>query len=594
MAAPDLAPPISGPDQVATTTQSPHPVHSSHHIHAHLGHSRKSSAASRPIDSDDTTRVAPSVDEKTHTDSADKFERLSRTSSNPPGVGLYGGVAPGDHDAEMGLRAMRSREEEEARELAAEKEGPDPYHVQFEPGENINPKNWSVAYRWFLTGIGSLLVLNSTFASSAPSGIVTDLEEYFTFSQEVAILTISLFVAGYCVGPLLWGPLSESYGRRPIFIIAFFCYTCFQVGCALSKNTASILIFRFLGGIFASSPLTNSGALLADIWDGKLRGTAMSCFALAPFAGPSIGPIVGGYIFVAGASWRWVFWVLTIFAGVCLVLVIAFVPETYAPKILANKAKRLRKETQDERYWAPLEKNDTSFKGRVNDILLKPFIILAKEPMLQAVTVYMSFVYGVVYLLFEAFPFVFVEIHGFNMGENGLAFLGFFLGGVTAVILFITVFEPRYQKAAHKRAPAPPKPETRLEFCVISGVCLFVSMFWFGWTAYPSIHWISPILAAWLLGIGTLGLFVSLFNYMVDVYLWSAASALAANTVCRSVFGAVFPLFATQMYTKLGVHWASSLLGFVALACSPIPLVLIKFGPALRARSKFSANKVAA
>ncbi|ODN83577.1 hypothetical protein L202_01692 [Cryptococcus amylolentus CBS 6039] len=595
MSAPSLAPPIAEPAPVATPD---HPVHSSHHIHAYRNPSRKSSAASHLNDSDDATRVAPRYDEKTGNKSGggsgEHSDRLSRTSSSPPGIGLYGGVSPGDRDAEMGLRAMRSREEEEAREIEAEKAGPDPYQVQFEPGENINPKNWSVLYRWFLTGIGSLLVLNSTFASSAPSGIVTDLMEYFTFSQEVAILTISLFVAGYCVGPLLWGPLSESYGRRPIFIIAFFCYTCFQLGCALSKNTASILIFRFLGGTFASAPLTNSGALLADIWDGKHRGTAMSWFALAPFAGPSIGPIVGGYIFVAGASWRWVFWTLTIFAGVCLFLVIAFIPETYAPKILANKAKRLRKETGDDRYWAPLEKNDTSFKGRVNDILLKPFIILAKEPMLQAVTLYMSFVYGVVYLLFEAFPFVFVQIHGFNMGENGLTFLGFFLGGVIAVILFITVFEPRYQKAARKRAPAPPTPETRLEFCVIAGVCLFVAMFWFGWTAYPSIHWISPVLAAGLLGIGTLGLFVSLFNYMVDVYLWSAASALAANTVCRSVFGAVFPLFATQMYKKLNVHWASSLLGFVALVCAPIPIVLIKFGPKLRARSKFSANRVAA
>ncbi len=124
--------------------------------------------------------------------------------------------------------------------------------------------------------------------------------EYFQFSREVAILTISLFVAGYCVGPLLWGPLSESYGRRPMFIISFVCYMGFQVGCALSKNTASILIFRFLGGCFAAAPLTNSGALLADIWDTDHRGQAMSIFSLAPFAGPSIGPIVSGFISVTG------------------------------------------------------------------------------------------------------------------------------------------------------------------------------------------------------------------------------------------------------------------------------------------------------
>ena len=79
-----------------------------------------------------------------------------------------------------------------------------------------------------------------------------------------------------CVGPLLWGPLSESFGRRPIFIIAFLGYIGFQVGCALSKNVASILIFRFLGGTFASCPLTNAGALLADIWDADRRGIAMA------------------------------------------------------------------------------------------------------------------------------------------------------------------------------------------------------------------------------------------------------------------------------------------------------------------------------
>lgn len=130
------------------------------------------------------------------------------------------------------------------------------------------------------------------------------MEKYFGFSTEVATLCISLFVAGYCVGPLVWGPLSEVYGRRPVFIISFLCYTCFQIGCALSKNTASILIFRFLGGCFAASPLTNSGALMGDMWDAQTRGKALALFTLAPFAGPALGPVVGGFIGVTGTSWR--------------------------------------------------------------------------------------------------------------------------------------------------------------------------------------------------------------------------------------------------------------------------------------------------
>ncbi|RSH82295.1 hypothetical protein EHS25_006005 [Saitozyma podzolica] len=517
---------------------------------------------------------------------------VTRQQSLPPAVSPFGGVAPTGPDAEMGLRAVRSHEEEEEREAEMQKTGPDPWSVRFEPGEKINPKNWGVAYRWYLTGVAGLLVLNSTFASSSPSGIVSDMEKEFGFSQEVAVLTISLFVAGYCVGPLLWGPLSESYGRRPLFIGTFLVYTGFQVGCALSKNTASILVFRFLGGTFAAAPLTNSGALIADIWDGDHRGQAMSLFSLAPFAGPSIGPIVAGFIQVSGTDWRWVFWILTIFAGVCLVIIIFTVPETYAPMILVTKAKRLRKETGEERWYAPLEKADTRWKARLSDILLKPFIMLALEPMLLSVTLYMSFVYGVVYLLFEAYPFVFIENHGFNTGEEGLAFLGFFSGGALMVIFYLAIIEPRYQRHAAKMAPAPPKPEKRLELCVISGWCLVVAMFWFGWTSYPSIHWISPVLAGGLIGMGVLGMFVSLFNYIIDVYLWAAASALAGATVARSACGAAFPLFATQMYAKLGTQWASSLLGFLALLMAPIPIVLMKFGPKLRMRSKYSPNKM--
>lgn len=431
-------------------------------------------------------------------------------------------------------------------------------------------------------------MLNSTFASSAPSGIMGPVMAHYHISTEVGILTISLFVAGYCLGPLLWGPLSESYGRRPIFLIAYVCYTGMMVGCALSPNVGALLAFRFLGGTFAAAPLTNSGAILADIWDGDTRGKAMAPFGLAPFAGPSLGPIVSGFIAVAGVNWRWVYWICTMFSGLCLALVVFTLPETYAPTILAKKAKKMRKETGDDRWYAPIERKNLSFTERLNDILFKPFIMLAKEPMLLAVTIYMAFVYGVVYLLFEAYPFVFVKIHHFNAGENGLAFLGFFTGGFLCTLFYMFVLEPRYVRHAQAIAPEFPAAEKRLELCLVCSPLLVIAMFWFGWTAYPSIHWISPVIAGGLIGVSVFGMFVSLFNYIIDSYLWSAASALAGSTVVRSSFGAGFPLFANQMYEKLGTHWASSLLGFIALLLVPVPFILHKYGPWLRARSKYT------
>ncbi|KAL1410858.1 hypothetical protein Q8F55_001801 [Vanrija albida] len=509
----------------------------------------------------------------------------------PPYVGPFGGASPEGYDAELGLAPARSRAEAESNREAEQKieDGDDPWVVTFDEGDKRNPKNWSNARKWYITILTSGLVFNSSFASSAPSGITQSVKEYFHISNEVAVLCISLFVAGYILGPILWGPLSEVYGRRIIFILSFVLYTGFQVGAALSKNTASILVFRFLGGTFAAAPLTNSGACLADIYHPADRGPAMGLFAVAPFAGPSIGPIVSGFIQTTHTNWRWLYWVLTIFAGACLALIVFTLPETYPPVILARMAKQKRKETGEDRWYAPLERRPAQTWGaRVNEIILKPFVILALEPMLLAITLYMSFIYGIIYLLFEAFPFVFIKNHGFNAATNGLAFLGFFMGGNIAALVYITVTDRHYRKHVAAIAPEKPAPEVRLLASRLTSLVLAISMFWFAWTSYPSVHWISPVLATALLGFAVQTIFVGLFNYIIDVYLWVAASALAGVTVVRAAFGAGFPLFASQMYERLGTQWASCLLAFLALVMAPIPFVLIKYGPALRARSKFS------
>ncbi|KAF7985297.1 hypothetical protein HWV62_6461 [Athelia sp. TMB] len=468
----------------------------------------------------------------------------------------------------------------------------DPHLVNFTENDPENPKNWSNLKRWYLTMTAGLLVLNATFASSAPSGIVPQLMEQFSMSEELATLTLSLFVAGYCVGPLIWGPLSEVYGRRPIFILAFLVYTIFQVACAVATSTAQLLVFRFLGGVFAAAPLTNSGALIADIWDARTRGKALAMFTLAPFAGPALGPTVAGFIVVGGASWRWVFWVLTLFAGVCWVQIILTLPETYAPTLLVRKAARMRKETGEPRYYAHTERlAKQTLAQTLNNTLARPFRVLVREPMLIAITVYMSFVYGCLYLLFEAYPIVFTEMHGFNAGVSGLMFLPLPLGGLVAVVLYIVYYNPRYERAMARCAPEPVPPEFRLEMAILAAPFFAVSFFWFAWTSYASLSFWAPMMAGLLLGWSICWIFLALFNYIIDAYLFVSASALAANTVCRSLAGAAFPLFATQMYDRLGPQWASSLVGFIALLLMPIPFVLTRYGPTLRLKSKYAPSK---
>ncbi|KAG0696052.1 major facilitator superfamily domain-containing protein [Suillus ampliporus] len=480
----------------------------------------------------------------------------------------------------------------------------DQYLVRFDEGDPANPKVLSTCHQrrdyhfdelvnsfrtgplpksGILTFTAGLLVLNATFASSAPSALVPIFIEIFGISQEVGTLTISLFVCGYCVGPLLWGPLSEQYGRRPIFIISFFVYMCFQVGCALAQNARTLLVLRFIAGTFAAAPLANSGALISDIWNAKERGTALAIFTVAPFAGPAMGPLVSGFL-VVGDS------------GVCWLQIVFTIPETYAPVLLVKKAKEIRQNTGDEKYHAAMELQNFTLAQRVETIFGRPFKLLFTEPMMFVITLYMSFVYGCVYLLFEAYPIVFEEGHGLNPGVSGLMFLPLTCGGFTAVATYIIIFNPQYERKVQEYAPNPVPPEFRLRIAMIAAPFFAGSFFWFAWTSYPSISIWAPMMSGALLGWSICLIFLTvssklaLFNYIIDAYLASAASALAASTVARSLFGAGFPLFATQMYDKLGPEWASSLLGFIALILAPIPFVLTKYGPLLRAKSKYAPS----
>ncbi|KAF5385309.1 hypothetical protein D9615_001416 [Tricholomella constricta] len=475
----------------------------------------------------------------------------------------------------------------------------DPYLVEFDPGDPLNPKAQLVEpatmdIREFFAYVSKNEMLVIILIHCSAVGIIQPLTKELGMSQKAGVLTISLFVAGYCVGPLLWGPLSEQYGRRPVFIYTFIVYTVFQVAAALARNTASILAFRFLGGVFAAAPLTNSGALISDIWDVKARGKALAIFTVAPFAGPALGPTAAGFL-GEHTTWRWLFWVLAMFAGVCWIMIIFTMPETYSPVLLIRKAEQKRIETNDSRYYAPMEKDVITAFQRAERVLARPFVIFFQEPMLMALTMYISFVYGCIYLLFQAYPVVFIQGHKLSAGVSSLMFIPIPIGGTIAVIFYVLIYNPKYEREVERCAPYPVPPEFRLEIALIAGPLFAASFFWFAWTSPSKISFWAPMSSGLLMGFAISWIFIfqllhqlGLFNYIVDAYITVAASALASNTVIRSLCGAAFPLFTPEMYASLGPRWASSLVGFVAIAMIPIPLVLQRYGPTLRRKSKYA------
>jgi hypothetical protein len=284
---------------------------------------------------------------------------------------------------------------------------------------------------------------------------------------------------------------------------------------------------------------------------------------------------------------------MAIFTGVIWIICGLFVPETYAPVLLRKRAEKLSKMT-GEVYVSKgdAEKGKTSAGQAFKTALSRPWILLLKEPIVLLLSIYMAIIYGTLYMLFSAFPIVYQQDRGWSPGIGGLAFLGVAVGMLAAVAYSIWD-NKRYARIVDASESGMASPEARLPPAMVGAVAIPIGLFWFAWTNSPSIHWIVSIMAGAPFGFGMVLVFLSIMNYLIDAYVIYAASVLAANSVLRSLFGAAFPLFCPYMYQNLGIHWASSIPAFLALACVPFPFLFYKYGSAIRERCKFAAEAAA-
>ncbi|OCK73702.1 major facilitator superfamily transporter [Lepidopterella palustris CBS 459.81] len=462
-----------------------------------------------------------------------------------------------------------------------------PYIVDFLNNDPYNPLLLPRWKKYVCTTLVAFATLAVTFISSAYSGAVSGIIDDFGVSEDVAVLGISVFVLGFALGPLLWAPLSEQFGRRLPFFGTYFALTAFNGGCVAANSFATLTVLRFFAGVFGSSSLTNSGAIIADMFDASERGMMLAVFLAAPLLGPSFGPIAGGYLGEA-AGWRWVHGLFAIFTGTLWILITLFVPETYAPSLLSKRAAKLSRMT-GKVYVARTDLGDKKkLSEQYKTVLYRPWLLLFCEPIVLFTSIYMAIVYGALYMMFPLLPPIFQTQHRWSAQTSELSFLGVAVG-MSIGVLHGIYNNKHYVRIAAKHDGFPP-PEVRLKTGILASVTLPIGLFWFAWTNGSEIHWIVPIIGTAIFSYGLVVLFLSLTNYLVDTYVIFAASVLAASTVLRSIFGAVFPLFTTPMLHNLGIHWAGSVPAFLALACMPFPLLFYVYGRRIRSKGKYAVQ----
>jgi DHA1 family multidrug resistance protein-like MFS transporter len=379
------------------------------------------------------------------------------------------------------------------------------------------------------------------------------------------------------------------FGRNPIFIGTLLAFVLLQLGVIFAKNFGMLLAFRFLTGFVGSPVLATGGAAIADMYEPKKQAYGIGIWGIAAICGPVFGPLISGFA-VENEDWRWAIWELMWLSGACLIFLIFFLPETSSSNIIYRRTVCYRKLTgiSNLKCQSELAVAGLTTSAMMQTLLIRPFTIGFTEPIVFLLNLYLALVYALLYLWFESFPIVFVGTYHFTLGTEGLAFLGILIGAIVTIPPFFWYLhkyvEPLYNGGGEV------KPEYRLPPALVGAFFLPICLFWFGWSARPSVHWIMPIIGSSFFSVGAFLLFQAVFTYLSHAYPNYVAEVFASNDLVRSSFGAAFPLFANAMYSRLGVAWGSSLLGFLSIAFIPIPFVLYYYGETIRHKSKMARH----
>ncbi|KAI0451565.1 MFS general substrate transporter [Xylaria acuta] len=443
-----------------------------------------------------------------------------------------------------------------------------------------NPYNWPKWRKNIQLATTAIIAFTGSLGTSIVSPAHQQLIDEFGVSSTVAFLPLTTYVLALGLGPVIGGPLSETVGRKAIYIEAAALGGLFTLGAGFTTSFAGLCVLRFFAGFAYGPSLAIGSGFLSETYTPAERGLPSLLFILSPFLGPGFGPVLGVFL-VDRVGWRWTQYTLVFFSAFSLIWAIIG-SESYHPVIQRRRMKQLGLKPPDS----------TSFLATLRQFLtiglFRPLHMMLTEPIVGSLCLYIAFTFGVLFIFFGAFFYVFQTVYHFTMNQSGLVFLAIAFGCVVGALNIMLCDALFYQPQVRRFPPHQVPPEYRLLPAMIGSVALPISIFIFAWTARPSISPAVPILAIVIFGAGNINLFVSGIQYTGDVYhRTNVASATSANSLARYGLAAVFPLFSLPLYQNLGVAWASSLLGFISIALLPLPWLLFKFGKFIRNKSKY-------
>lgn len=480
------------------------------------------------------------------------------------------------------------------KDFGKEFEEVDPELITWEGEDDPNyPRNWPVSTKVYQTAIVSLYTLITPMSSTICSPAMGAISKEFGITNvTIKALTVSIMVLAFALGPLIIAPLSESdkIGRKPVLNISIWIICVFNLASGFTHTTTQLCVIRFLGGLGGCASLNVGAGTIADLFGDDTRIYAMALYSICPTLGPVISPVISGFI-VENLDWRWCFYIITIANAVVAVVGTFFFKETYSPKLLAQKAQFLREETGNNNLHTVFEltnnpngeKQSWSLKAEIIKFtILRPIKLLCFHPMVLGLGSFMAFTYGFLYLMLVTFPAVFENSYGFSTGITGLMYIPMGIGYIIGTVVWTALIQLIYNRMVKKNFGIA-KPEYRLPCLVFLGIGLPIGLIIYGWSVEYKLPWIVPGIGSAIFAFSFIAVFQTIQNYLIDMNPRFSASSVAAAAVFRSLLGFSFPLFATQMYDKLGYGWGNTLCALIGLFLGiPFPVFCLKYGESLR------------
>lgn len=458
------------------------------------------------------------------------------------------------------------------------------------PNDPDNPRNFPLVARVFSIAAITSLAFVATFAGALYAPAQEAVMDAFHCTSEVAMLPLSLYNLGLAFGPLVGAPLSETYGRKAVYLVTTPVFAAFMLGAGFARNITTLCVCRFFAAMFASPNINNASATILDFTAAHHRGVSLGIYYSLPSFGASLAPLVGGFVMKTN-NWRWTQWIAVI-VSIAFYIPVLFTKESYKKVILRRRAIRMGVSDSSSQQTSPMR----ALRYFLTTLILRPLHMLATEPIVTFVSLYNGLLFGLLYAFVTSIPWIFRTYYGFDQTGQSLSYLGVTLGTILACVPFVFIDRSFYQKRLREWRQThdntePLPPENRLVPAMVGCFPLPASLLLAGWMAEHRVQWIVPILFQGIAMMSSLLVYAGANLFMLDTYgpLYGA-SASGAMMLSRYLMSFAFPMFSLQMFEALGAGWALSVLALMTFLMAPIPWCFWVFGERLRSKSKYETS----